>query len=83
MPKKKLWGGRFHEKTASPVEQYTQSISYDKKMYAQDIAGSKAHASMLGRQGILTSEEVLLLLNGLDSIQKEIETDSSLSYSKS
>lgn len=75
MPKKKLWGGRFHEKTASPVEQYTQSISYDKKMYAQDIAGSKAHASMLGRQGILTSEEVLLLLNGLDSIQKEIETD--------
>lgn len=75
MSEKKLWGGRFNEKTATPVENYTQSISYDKKMYVQDIAGSKAHASMLGRQGILTSEEVLLLIEGLNSIQKEIETD--------
>lgn len=73
MPEKKLWGGRFHEKTATSVENYTQSISYDTIMYAQDIAGSKAHAYMLAQQGILTSEELSSLLQGLQTIQTEIE----------
>lgn len=74
MSEAKLWGGRFHERTAASVEVYTQSVSYDRAFYKQDIAGSRAHARMLARQGILTNEEVDQLLAGLTAIEAEIES---------
>lgn len=70
----KPWGGRFKESTSKEVEAYTESISFDTKMYKQDIAGSKAHAVMLAEQGILKKEEAEILCKGLDSVLEEIET---------
>lgn len=46
----KLWGGRFEESVTDAVEKFTESISFDKALYKQDIMGSKAHASMLAKQ---------------------------------
>ena len=69
----KPWGGRFKESTSKEVEAYTESISFDTKMYKQDIMGSKAHAKMLAEQGIITQEEANILCNGLDSVLAEIE----------
>ena len=71
--KTKLWGGRFKESTAPLVEEYTQSVDFDKNLYAEDIAGSRAHARMLAAQGILSPEEAEQIIQGLDQIQKEIE----------
>ncbi|WP_457572492.1 argininosuccinate lyase [Desulfovulcanus sp.] len=71
--KTKLWGGRFKESTAPLVEEYTQSVDFDKNLYAEDIAGSKAHARMLAAQGILSPKEAEQIIQGLDQIQKEIE----------
>ena len=48
----KPWGGRFAGETAKTVEDFTTSLSFDKRLYRQDIAGSVAHARMLGRQGL-------------------------------
>ena len=48
----KLWGGRFAEQTAASVEAFTESISYDWRLYRHDIMGSKAHARMLAKQGL-------------------------------
>lgn len=69
----KPWGGRFKERTSSAVEAYTESISFDRELYAQDIAGSKAHAGMLGRQGVISLEEAKKLRAGLDEVLGEIE----------
>ncbi len=69
----KLWGGRFKERTAADVETYTQSVSYDAAMYDQDIRGSKAHARMLARQGVLSASEAEQLVQGLDKIHADIE----------
>ncbi len=71
--KTKLWGGRFRQGTATEVEAYTESVSYDSALYAQDIAGSKAHAAMLAKQGILTEAEAATLREGLDTVKAEIE----------
>ncbi len=73
MSEKKLWGGRFKESTDKLVEQFTESVSYDKRLAFVDIAGSIAHAEMLRKQGILTKEEAEKIINGLKEIQKEIE----------
>ncbi|MBQ4077133.1 MAG: argininosuccinate lyase [Mailhella sp.] len=73
MMSEKPWGGRFKESTSLAVEAYTESISFDSVLYAQDIAGSKAHARMLGEQGIITREEADALRAGLDQVKKEIE----------
>ncbi len=70
----KPWGGRFKEATSKKVEAYTESISFDTKMYKQDIMGSKAHAVMLAEQGILTKEEAEILCSGLDRVLEEIES---------
>ena len=72
----KPWGGRFKESTSKEVEAYTESISFDTKMYKQDIMGSKAHAKMLAEQGIITQEEATILCKGLDSVLAEIENGS-------
>lgn len=69
----KLWGGRFAEGTAASVEAFTASIHYDSRLYKYDIAGSKAHATMLADNGIITAEELKLIVDGLSSIEKDIE----------
>ncbi len=69
----KLWGGRFAEATAGSVEAFTASIQYDSRLYKYDIAGSKAHATMLAAQGILTEQERDTIIAGLTEIEAEIE----------
>lgn len=70
---KKLWGGRFSAATAGSVEAFTASIHYDWRLYKYDIAGSKAHATMLASQGILSSEELVAIVGGLTAIEQQID----------
>lgn len=70
----KLWGGRFTEATDGFVEQFNASVSFDKRLYKQDILGSKVHAQMLARIGVLNSNDCEKLLKALDTIQAEIES---------
>jgi argininosuccinate lyase len=67
------WGGRFSEKTDAFVEAFTASVGFDRRLYRQDISGSKAHARMLQQAGILTERDYSNVLNGLETIQREIE----------
>lgn len=69
----KLWGGRFEEDTAASVEAFTESISYDKRLYRYDIDGSKAHATMLAANNLLTDDELTSIIDGLSAIQESIE----------
>jgi len=69
----KLWGGRFTESTDAFVEAFTASINFDKRLYKHDIAGSKAHAQMLHKVGILSRDEMHSIHQGLDEIQADIE----------
>ena len=71
--KSAIWGGRFADGPSQLMQDINASISYDQKLYAQDIMGSKAHARMLAAQGILTKEDVSAIESGLDQIQGEIE----------
>lgn len=71
---KKLWGGRFQEKTAGIVEQYTESISFDKRLWKYDIEGSIAHAKMLSKQRIIPKKDADKIVKGLKDIYKEIES---------
>lgn len=71
----KMWGGRFDAKPSSLMQEINQSITFDKKLYKQDIKGSKAHAKMLIKAGILTSAESKKIIEGLNKIEKEIESD--------
>ncbi len=68
----KLWGGRFEESTAASVEAFTESISYDKRLYSYDVMGSKAHATMLAANGLLTTEELTAITDGLSTIETSI-----------
>lgn len=68
------WGGRFAEGPKEAVAQYTDSQSYDRALYAQDIRASQAHARMLGRQGIIPPGEAQLLVEGLDRVREEIHS---------
>lgn len=68
-----LWGGRFTKETDQLVYNFNASISFDKKLYKQDIEGSIAHVVMLAKQGILTIEEKDAIIKGLTSIREEIE----------
>ncbi len=69
----KMWGGRFSETTAASMEAYSESVSYDYRLYKYDIAGSKAHAAMLAENGILQQEELQQIIDGLSAIEKEID----------
>ncbi len=69
----KLWGGRFDKASSKKAEEFTSSISFDKRLYRQDIRGSIAHAHMLGRVGIISQEESSEITTGLQAILKEIE----------
>jgi argininosuccinate lyase len=66
------WGGRFSEQTDAFVETFTASVQFDQRMYKQDIAGSRAHAKMLNKIGILSKEDIASILGGLDTIEQEI-----------
>jgi len=68
----KLWGGRFTEPTDAFVEAFTASVQFDQRMYRQDIEGSRAHARMLTKVGVLTEDDLNNLLKGLDQIEQEI-----------
>ncbi|MFT9056965.1 MAG: argininosuccinate lyase [Ethanoligenens sp.] len=69
----KLWAGRFSKDTDSRVNDFNSSISFDARMYREDILGSIAHATMLGEQGILTSDETAAIIGGLNGILADIE----------
>ncbi len=71
--KDKLWGGRFSESTDAFVEAFTASIQFDQRLYKHDIAGSRAHAQMLQKVGLLSQQEMQDIHNGLDEIQGDIE----------
>jgi argininosuccinate lyase len=73
MSDKKPWAGRFSEPTDAFVEAFTASVDFDQRLAAYDIAGSKAHASMLARQGILTDAERDAIHAGLDRILAMVE----------
>ncbi len=68
----KLWGGRFREGTDALMERLNASIRFDRRLYAQDIAGSRAHAAMLAAQGIISPEEQRAIQAGLDQVRAEI-----------
>ena len=68
-----LWGGRFTKETDKLVYNFNASISFDKRFYEQDIQGSKAHVMMLAKQGILTDDEKQQILDGLESIRRDVE----------
>lgn len=68
-----MWGGRFASGPAAIMEEINASIGFDKKLYAQDIRGSLAHAEMLAKQGIISAEDLKQITQGLHSIRAEIE----------
>ena len=70
---KKPWGGRFKEKTAKILEEFSESVSFDRRLWKEDIEGSIAHAKMLHKQGIIDDKELNQLIEGLQEISKEIE----------
>ncbi|BCB95491.1 argininosuccinate lyase [Dissulfurispira thermophila] len=70
---KKPWSGRFTEKTADIVEQFTESISFDRRLWKYDIEGSIAHAKMLAKQGIIPKRDADRIIKGLKEIYREIE----------
>lgn len=69
---RKLWGSRFKKATHPAVEQLTESISFDKRLYRHDIQGSIAHAAMLARVKVITEAEKRKLIAGLRAIEKDI-----------
>lgn len=70
----KLWGGRFTKETNKLVESFNESLSFDHRFYKQDIRGSIAHVKMLAKQNILTDDERDKIIEGLNSIKKDIES---------
>ena len=67
------WGGRFSEATDAFVQRFTASVQFDQRMYAQDIQGSIAHATMLAKVGVLTEAERDAIIQGLGEIKADIE----------
>lgn len=69
----KLWAGRFQKETDTLVNEFNSSIQFDARLYKQDIAGSIAHATMLGKQGIIAQEDADQIITGLKAILADIE----------
>ena len=69
----KVWGGRFRQSLDEILDRFNASLSFDKRLYAQDIAGSMAHCRMLARQGILSEEEASQIINALAEIKREMD----------
>jgi argininosuccinate lyase len=70
-----MWGGRFAAGPASVMREINASIPFDKRLWKQDIAGSKAHVAMLAKQGIVSAEDAAAISAGLDTIAAEYEAD--------
>ncbi len=70
----KMWGGRFAQGPDAIMAEINASIDFDRRLFAQDIAGSKAHATMLAKQGIISKSDAAAIAKGLDQIKLEIET---------
>ncbi len=70
---KKMWGGRFSKKTDLLTDDFNSSISFDQRLYKQDITGSIAHARMLGKQNIIDPNEAELIIKTLEAILFDIE----------
>ena len=77
---RKLWGGRFKKKTHPAVEQLTESISFDRRLYRHDIQGSIAHAAMLARVKVIKEAEKRKIIAGLRAVEKDID-EGRLQYS--
>ncbi len=71
---RKIWGGRFKEETDELVNRFNASLSFDHRLYVQDILGSMAHCRMLGKQKIITNSEASLILQALDEIKGELDS---------
>jgi argininosuccinate lyase len=69
----KMWGGRFTSGPDAIMEEINASIDFDRHLYRQDIAASKAHADMLAKQGIIAADDAKKIAHGLDTILSEIE----------
>ena len=69
----KLWGGRFTKSTDSFTDHFHSSISFDQRLYKEDITGSIAHAAMLGKQGIISQQDAELIQKTLKEILQDIE----------
>ena len=69
----KLWAGRFQKETDTLVNDFNSSITFDARMYKEDITGSMAHAAMLGKQGIIEAHEAEKIIEGLKVILADIE----------
>ena len=69
----KMWAGRFQKETDAVVNDFNSSVMFDCRMYAEDIQGSIAHATMLGRQGIIPKDDVQKIIEGLQGILADIE----------
>lgn len=69
----KMWAGRFQKETDAVVNDFNSSVMFDCRMYAEDIQGSIAHATMLGRQGIIPQDDVHKIIEGLQGILADIE----------
>ena len=74
-PSQKTWGGRFSGQASDLMQRINASISFDKRLWREDIAGSKAHAAMLRDQGIIPADDTDAILKGLDQIAEEFERD--------
>ncbi|MBO0431343.1 argininosuccinate lyase [Enterococcus sp. DIV0660C] len=68
----KLWGGRFQGESEQWIDEFGASISFDQKLAKQDILGSLAHVKMLGHTGILTTDETLAIISGLETLQQKL-----------
>ena len=74
-PGQKTWGGRFRGAASDLMQRINASIGFDKRLWREDLAGSKAHATMLRDQGIIAAEDAEAILKGLDQIVEEFERD--------
>ncbi len=70
---KKLWGGRFAADTDALAQAFNNSLGFDRRLWREDLANSRAHVRMLARVGVLAEEEAARILEGLDQIEREIE----------
>jgi argininosuccinate lyase len=72
MSTNKMWGGRFQSGPADIMREITPSIDFDKRLAAEDLAGSRAHCRMLASEGIISKEDSLAILDGLTAVETEI-----------
>jgi argininosuccinate lyase len=75
MAKSKLWGGRFEANTSELMEKFNASLPFDINLMEYDIKGSLAHVKMLGKQNILTESEVEKIIEGLNTVKKDLEAE--------